>query len=175
VGEQRLVVVGERESLVQGQQVVQVGRPAPPMPQHEQRRPPWQHLGVAPNDLTIPPVFDPPHHAVLRALRGDRHGPDQTPRRYVEAVVAQQPDPIAEGDPAQHPGTEPAEKRVTPCHARRLTRRRERVGRPEAPKETSRAVTRRGITDQHSTAGRAQSRFGITRTVPPGQSVAVRG
>ena len=31
------------------------------------------------------------------------------------------------------------------------------------------------ITDQHSTAGRATSRVGITRTVPPGRSVAVRG
>src|SRR5678815_3600220 len=31
------------------------------------------------------------------------------------------------------------------------------------------------LTDQHSTAGRAPSRVGITRTVPPGRSVAVRG
>src|SRR4051812_43175575 len=31
------------------------------------------------------------------------------------------------------------------------------------------------ITDQHSTAGRAPSRVRITRTVPPGRSVAVRG
>src|SRR5580765_8577751 len=31
------------------------------------------------------------------------------------------------------------------------------------------------ITDQHSTAGRATSRVGITRTVPPGRSDAVRG
>src|SRR4051812_12421333 len=30
----------------------------------------------------------------------------------------------------------------------------------------------RCITDQHSTAGRAPSRVGITRTVPPGRSVA---
>src|SRR2546425_991343 len=32
-----------------------------------------------------------------------------------------------------------------------------------------------GLTDQHSTAGRAPSRVGITRTVPPGRSGAVRG
>lgn len=31
------------------------------------------------------------------------------------------------------------------------------------------------ITDQHSTAGRTPSRVGITRTVSPGRSVAVRG
>src|SRR5207302_345699 len=31
------------------------------------------------------------------------------------------------------------------------------------------------ITDQYSTAGRAQSRVGFMRTVPPGRSVAVRG
>src|SRR4051794_10676923 len=31
------------------------------------------------------------------------------------------------------------------------------------------------ITDQHSTAGRAPSRVGITRTVPPGRPVAMRG
>ena len=31
------------------------------------------------------------------------------------------------------------------------------------------------ITDQHSTAGRAPSRVGITRTVPPGRSVATAG
>src|SRR5438094_761062 len=31
------------------------------------------------------------------------------------------------------------------------------------------------ITDQHSTAGRAPSRVGITRTVPPGRSVAAFG
>src|SRR4051794_32784598 len=31
------------------------------------------------------------------------------------------------------------------------------------------------IMDQHSTAGRAPSRVGITRTVPPGRSAAVRG
>src|SRR5688572_1194456 len=31
-----------------------------------------------------------------------------------------------------------------------------------------------GITHQHSTAGRALSRVGFTRTVPPGRSVAVR-
>src|SRR6185503_9617083 len=30
-------------------------------------------------------------------------------------------------------------------------------------------------TDQHSTADRAPTRVGITRTVPPGRSVAVRG
>src|SRR3954453_23135943 len=30
------------------------------------------------------------------------------------------------------------------------------------------------ITDQHSTADRAPSRVGITRTVPPGRSAAVR-
>ncbi len=33
----------------------------------------------------------------------------------------------------------------------------------------------RRLTDQHSTAGRAPGRAGITRTVPPGRSVAVRG
>src|SRR5258707_15731967 len=36
-------------------------------------------------------------------------------------------------------------------------------------------IASRRITDQHSTAGRAPSRVGITRTVPPGRSVAVRG
>ena len=36
-------------------------------------------------------------------------------------------------------------------------------------------VTHERITNQHSTAGRAPSRVGITRTVPPGRSVAVRG
>lgn len=32
-----------------------------------------------------------------------------------------------------------------------------------------------GIADQHSMAGRAPSRVRITRTVPPGRSVEVRG
>src|SRR5687768_14214860 len=36
-------------------------------------------------------------------------------------------------------------------------------------------LPRKCLTDQHSTAGRAPSRVGITRTVPPGRSVAVRG
>jgi len=42
---------------------------------------------------------------------------------------------------------------------------------------TSGTKSKRGsrITDQHSTAGRAPSRVRITRTVPPGRSVAVRG
>jgi len=39
-------------------------------------------------------------------------------RRYFEAIIAQQPHSIAEGDPGQHPGTKPAEKCVTPFHAR---------------------------------------------------------
>ena len=90
------------EPSVHRQEVMEMGRAVSEMPEHEQRR----LDGLCGNSAIIQPVFQPAERRVAQAAQGGRDRLRPAPRMNSEAVLPEQPHPVAKGDATSETGAE---------------------------------------------------------------------
>ena len=95
-----LAKVRAGEAVVEPQQIVQVGRPAAPVPEHKQRRGDRHVLPLR----TIPPLFVPAKQGIDDGAQRDQNRSRQVRRIDGEPVLSQQLEPVSERDPRQNAG-----------------------------------------------------------------------